>query len=565
MALANIAWQTALPDYGDAIEAEIERLAAAAAACPELAQQFQPRWLAIQLLEGDDSLLANAPAEERAHLHKALAESRGRLQRLHGDDLDIVITDRRYHFVRDLVQDVLRAPARSATPSDKMDRILTHRWLGVPIMLALMYLVFSLVQTVSAPYLDWIDGVVSGPLSRWTAALFTLLQAPEWLNRLVAEGVIAGVGGVVVFLPGLLVMFFSLAFLEASGYMARAAFVMDRAMNAIGLQGQSFMPMMLGFGCNVPAIFATRTIENRGARLLTGLLIPFMSCSARLPVYVIFGLAFFAQYASIVIWGLYVFGILVAGLLGALLSRTVFRGASASAMVMEMPPYRWPTPRELWQVTWQQTSAFLRRAGTFILLVSVVFWLLLNLPWGVTDQRQSAFGRMSVTIAPLFEPAGFGDWQASGALLTGMLAKEAVVSSLSQLYLGEAAEPVAEPEGAPSLLADVREIGLSFAAATVQTGKALLEVLTPGVTLFESEAQPQDTALTRALRNQYSPLAALAFVVFVLLYVPCMATIGAQIQEYGWPWAGLSVLIMFAVPWLVAVAIYQGGLLLGLG
>lgn len=561
MALAMTEWR-AHPVYGDAIEAEIQKLAEQIQQAPVLSSRYDTRWLAIQLLEGDDSLLEEAPTTESDPLRASLDQSLQRLRAIYGEDVDIAITDGRYQFVHDLVQGIVSAPRELSTPSDRLDRILTHKWLGLPILLALMYIVFSLVQTVSAPYLNWIDATVNGPLSRWTAALFSTLQAPAWLSALVAEGIIAGVGGVVVFLPGLLVMFFALAFLEASGYMARAAFVMDRAMNVIGLQGQSFMPMILGFGCNVPAIYATRTIENRAARILTGLLIPFMSCSARLPVYVIFGLAFFGDRASIVIWGLYVLGVAMAAFVGLILSRTVFRQASPSTFVMEMPAYRWPAPGELWRYTWKQTAAFLRKAGTFILVVSVLFWVLMHIPWGVEDPRDSAFGQVSQAIAPVFEPAGFGNWEASGALLTGVLAKEAVVASLSQIYVGE--EESIMPETI-SLAADVRAIGVGFVSATLETGRAVLDTLTPGISLMREGAEEQDTALTAALRQSYSPLAGLAFVVFVLLYIPCMATIGAQLQEYGRRWTALSGLIMLVVPWLAAVTVYQSGLLLGFG
>lgn len=559
MALAMTAWR-AHPVYGDAIEAEIENLGERIERSATLSRKYDARWLAIQLLEGDNTLLAEAPADERELLQRALSGSRERLRAVYGEDVDIAIADHRYRFVHELVHGIVSGPQETSTPSDRLDRILTHKWLGIPILLALMYLVFNLVQTVSAPYLTWIDATINGPLSGWTAALFSALQAPAWLTSLVAEGVIAGVGGVVVFLPGLLVMFFALAFLEASGYMARAAFVMDRAMNMVGLQGQSFMPMILGFGCNVPAIYATRTIENRAARVLTGLLIPFMSCSARLPVYVIFGLAFFGERASLVIWSLYVLGVAMAALVGVVLSRTVFRQASPSTFVMEMPAYRWPAPDELWRYTWRQTAAFLRKAGTFILVVSVLFWVLMHLPWGVQNARDSAFGRVSQSVAPVFEPAGFGNWEASGALLTGVLAKEAVVASLSQIYVGEDEVEAATPG---SFGIDVRQIGEGFVNATMATARAVVDVLTPGISLFEEGAGEQDTALTAALRQSYSPLAGLAFVVFVLLYVPCMATVGAQIQEFGWRWAGLSALIMLVVPWLAAVAVYQCGRLLG--
>mgnify|MGYP001026994402 CR=1 FL=1 len=548
--------------YPPAIEAEIQHLVTRIQTIPILEQRYRPRWLAIQLLEGDKTLLAEFDPVATAPLEAALVESRDRLQDQYGEDIDIAITDERYHFVHELVDDVLTRPAgHHLTRSDRIDRILTHQWLGIPILLALMYLVFNLVQTVSAPYLDWVDTVMSGPVSQWAASFLALVHAPSWLTSLLVDGVIAGVGGVLVFLPGLLVMYFSLAFLEASGYMARAAFVMDRAMNVLGLQGQSFVPMILGFGCNVPAIYATRAIENRAARVLTGLLIPFMSCSARLPVYVIFGLAFFPRRANVVIWGLYVLGIVVAALVGIVLSRTIFRKSSPETFIMEMPPYRMPTFRELWTYTRIQSSAFVRKAGTFILVISVLFWILINLPWGVENPRDSYFGKVSQAVSPVFEPAGFGEWESTGALMTGILAKEAVVSSLSQIYVGEAGE-TAEPAG---FAENAQTIVVGFAGATLDAGKQLLETLTPGFTLFDRAGASQDTALTVALQQAFTPLAALAFLAFVLLYVPCMATMGALVQELGWRWAGLSLLLTLLVPWTVAVAIYQGGRLFGLG
>lgn len=552
-----------LVNYGDAIEAEISALASVIAAAPDLNDRYEARWLAIQLLEGEDQFLQQASPTTAASLRAALEQSRNRLQALYGEDFDIALTDRRYSFVHDVVSDVvsMRGVAH-VTRSDRIDRILTHKWLGIPILLALMYVVFNLVQTVSAPYLDWIDAAIAGPIAGWFTALLSALHAPAWITSLVVDGVLAGVGGVLVFLPGLLVMYFSLAFLEGSGYMARAAFVMDRAMNVVGLQGQSFVPMILGFGCNVPAVYATRTIENQSARRLTALLIPFMSCSARLPVYVIFGLAFFPHRANVVIWGLYVMGIVVAAIVGIVLSRTVFRGASPGTFMMEMPPYRWPSMRELLRYTSRQSAAFVRRAGTFILAMSIVFWLLLNLPWGVASAHDSYFGKLSERVAPALEPAGFGKWELGGALVTGLVAKEAVVSSLSQIYVGEAGTDEA---GGVGLFEGVAEIGEGFIVATLGAGRQLLEVFTPGITLFPDNIAPETTALTKALQQALTPLAALAFLAFVLLYVPCLATVGAQLQEFGWRWSAVSVGIMVIVPWLVAVLIYQGGQALGFG
>jgi ferrous iron transport protein B len=259
----------------------------------------------------------------------------------------------------------------------------------------------------------------------------TWLHAPAWLTSLLIDGVVAGVGGVLVFLPGLFVMYFLLAVMEQSGYLARAAFVMDRFMSKAGLHGKSFIPMILGFGCNVPAIYATRTIEKREARILTGLLIPFMSCSARLPVYLIFGLAFFPQHANLVIFSLYLLGIVVAAGIGLLLSRLLFRGETVSILVMELPDYHLPTLKSLLRYAKSQSGAFVKNAGTLIVAFSTILWFLLNLPWGVQDARQSYFGVVSAGVAPVLAPAGFDTWEASGSLVTGLVAKEVVVSTLA--------------------------------------------------------------------------------------------------------------------------------------
>jgi ferrous iron transport protein B len=256
-------------------------------------------------------------------------------------------------------------------------------------------------------------------------------------------------------------------------------------------------------------------------------------------------------------------GVLVAAAVGLVLSRTVFRDAPAGILMMEMPSYRWPSAKRVLRYTWIESSSFVRKAGSFILIGTIVFWLLLNLPRGTTDLRQSWFGRASSAVAPVLAPAGFGEWEASGALVTGLLAKEIVVSTLSQIYVGEdeAAPEVVVP---PNVVGDLAEIVTGFGAATLEAGKQLLETVTPGIRLFPGDGEPEDTALMVALRDSFTPLSAFAFLLFVLLYVPCLATIGAQIQEYGWRWAALSVAIALIVPWTLATLVYQSGRLLGL-
>jgi ferrous iron transport protein B len=544
--------------YNPEIEKEIQALAEAIEAVDGFEQDTSPRWLAIQLLEGEcgDPI----PVE----IQRTLAESRARLQDRFGADLDLIFADNRYQFVRTLVGDTLtRRDLEKPTRSDRIDRLLTNQYLGAPIFLIIMYFIFNIVQNVSAPFLDWIDYLFSGPVTHWATAILAWFNAPGWLLSLTVDGVLAGLSGVLVFFPGLFTMYFCLAVLEQSGYLSRAAFVMDRFMSKVGLHGKSFIPMILGFGCNVPAIYATRTIEKREARLLTGLLIPFMSCSARLPVYLIFGLAFFPDNANLVITGMYVAGIVVAAVVGLILSRTLFKGSTLSILVMELPAYRLPTLKCVTDYAWDQSKQFVRKAGKLIVIFSMVLWLLLNVPLGVSDPQQSYYGRLSTGLSPVLQPAGFGTWEASGALVTGLVAKEIVVSTLAQVYY--VPQEVGDVEGF-SLWEDVQNLLWGLGEAVLQAGEELLEVFTPGINLFpDEEANGENVALSRALQGAFTPLSAISFLLFVLLYVPCVATIGAQGQEFGRKWAAISVAITLVVPWVISVLVYQAGSLLGLG
>lgn len=550
-------------DYGGKLEREIARLLAEFETRQFDTGNFPRRWLAIKLLEADEDILkrvANMP--QGGAVIGVARESAEKIRDMLGDDPDLLMADQRYGFVNGITRQVLQRPLTDRlTLTDRLDNIVTHKWLGLPVFFALMYVVFRLVIDVSAPFLDWMDALINGPIARWLSALLLAAQPPAWLHSLVIDGIVAGVGGVLVFVPGLMILYFFLALLEDSGYMSRAAFVMDRFMRVVGLHGKSFIPMILGFGCAVPAIYATRTIASRRDRILTALLVPLMSCSARLPVYVVFGLAFFGARAGTVIWVMYALGILVAMLAGMVFARTVLKPDSTSAFVLEMPPYRMPALTSVLIHMWENTREFVRKAGTVILGASVVMWFLLNLPWGVPEQRDSYFGRASAVIAPVFSPLGFGNWETSGALLTGFMAKEIFVSTMSQIYFGAEAKEVEET---PSLTEDLAGIGAGFVNASIQSGKILVGII-PGVNLVDDAAEGEDMALSRILRQQFTPLSAAALLVFVLLYVPCVSTLGAIRHEFGGSWAVTSAVYQTAVAWLAAFIVYQGGRLLGFG
>lgn len=389
---------------------------------------------------------------------------------------------------------MLKKPAiERLTVSDRIDKVVLNRWLGIPIFLAVLYGLFQLTFTLSTPLMDWIDAG-AGWLGQQTAGI-----SPAWISSLLADGVIGGVGSVLVFVPVIFLLYIGLSILEDSGYLARAAFVMDRLMHKIGLHGRSFVPLMLGFGCTVPAVMAARTIENPKDRLVTILVVPLMSCGARLPIYVLFAAAFFTAHQGLVLFSMYALGIILAIVMAWLFRKKLVKGESGH-FVMELPPYRLPTITGVLTHMWERGRIFLIRAGTIIFGVVVVIWLLDYL--GTLEP----IGR---AIAPIFGPAGFGQWQAAVTLIFGILAKEAVVGTFGTLFAAE--------------------------------GAGIGQVI--GVELG------------------WTPLIAFAFMAMSLIYVPCMATIAIIKKETNWKWTGFVIGYTLVLGWLVATLIYQIGLI----
>ncbi|MDK9719166.1 MAG: ferrous iron transport protein B [Trichlorobacter sp.] len=518
-----------------------------------LLEQYPQRWLLLKLLEGDSLVLktANIPV---GSLPAQLFEH---LLRAHGDDIEGLLADTRYALSSGLCREVLAKPEkRNIELTEKIDRIVLNRFLGIPIFAAAMWLLFKLTFDLSSPFGDWIDEMTNGPFKRWVAAILGSINAPDWTVSLVNDGVIAGVGSVLVFVPVIFTIMFFITFLEGSGYMARAAFVMDRAMHAIGLHGKSFIPMLLGFGCNVPGIYATRTLENQKDKILTALLIPLMSCGARLPVYVLFAGVFFPNNSGTVIWILYIMGMLLAVLMGFIFKKTLFRG-EAPMFIMELPPYRMPSFTSLCLHTWEKGKHFLIKAGTYIFAVSVLVWFMLNLPWGVEHKRDSYLGKAGAAIAPVFQPVGFGTWEAASSLITGVIAKEIVVGTMGEIYAPKKEE---EKKEQPTLGEDLKDIVVSFGGAVKKAVSTLLYLPQ------KEEPEEEQSALKTAFQGQFTPLTSFSFMAFVLLYMPCVVVGAAMRQEFGtWKWAGVAFVYSTVLAWLVALIIYQGGRFLGLG
>jgi ferrous iron transport protein B len=529
---------------------------------PQLVEKYPLRWLAFKLMEGDSHAMEGINLGDISFIGEATKH----LRKAHGEDIESIMADERYALASGLAHEVLKKPEfRKMEITEKIDGIVLNRFLGIPIFLAAMWLMFKLTFDFSAPFADWIDVMTTGPFKRWAEALLGFVHAPAWTASLVTDGIIAGVGFVIVFVPVIFSMMFFITFLEGSGYMARAAFVMDRAMHAIGLHGKSFIPMLLGFGCNVPAVYATRTLENPRDKALTALLIPLMSCGARLPVYVVFIGAFFPTHAGTVLWSLYVMGIGLAVFMGLIFKRTLFKGESPM-FIMELPPYRMPSFRSLMIHTWEKGKHFLIKAGTYILAVSILVWFLLNLPWGVEQRKDSYLGRMGQVIAPVLEPLGFGNWEAASSLVSGLIAKEIVVGTMGEIYV-QKAEDTGKKE-IPTLTDDLKEIGTSFATAAKDAAGNVISTF--GMASLSSEESAEQTeersSLRSVIKGQFTPLSAYAFIVFVLLYMPCVVVAIAMRQEFGtWKWFGIAFAYQMALAWGVAFIIYQGGKLLGIG
>ena len=566
-----------LVNYGKEVEQEIAILQNLIEDNSVLKTRYKTRWLAVKMLEEDSDILSKIQQlpNSSALLQKA-RESISHLQSVYGDDVDTIIADRRYGWINGLVRESVQRSAQSRmTTSDKIDSIVTNRILGIPIFMLMMWFVFKFTTDVASPFLDWVDGVIGGPITNWVLGIIDVFGLTgTWVESLFVDGVIAGVGGVLVFVPVLMSLYLALSILEDSGYMARAAFVMDRLMHLLGLHGKSFLPMIVGFGCTVPAFYATRTLENERDRILTGLLVPFMSCGARLPVYVLFAAIFFPQSAGTVVFLMYLIGIAIAIILGIVLKNSLLKTSEKAPFVMELPPYRIPTLKGIWINMWERTSSFVRKAWTIIMATSVIIWFLLAIPLGdagafaEVDVNNSAYAGLSNAIAPVFSPAGFGTWEASGSLITGFVAKEVVVATMAQVYdVNEAGDEVIETT---TFFEDVGIVLTSFFEATVDTVKSI--PLLVGINLFEEEAEDESTGLMLAIEDSFNAssgghgsLAGFAFMVFTLLYTPCMVAAAAERQEFGAKWMWFSVIGQSALAWLAATIIFQAGTLFGIG
>ena len=540
--------------YGEEIDEELTRIAQLITEQAQKLQQDEgnknerlclstsPQWVALKLMENDKEVLrVLADSEARKLVQQQVERSRRHLTAIFGEEPEIVIAEQRYGYVRGICREVVRQRAEARMDrSARIDRVLTNRLLGLPIFAILMYLSFYLVFTVGAIPMGWIESGIGFVLQKmdllWPAG------RAEFLKSLLADGVIAGVGNVIVFLPNIMLLFMAITLLEDTGYMARAAFIMDRLMKWVGLHGKSFIPMLTGFGCTVPAIMGTRVLDNRRDRLTTMMVLPLMSCGARFPIYALIIPAFFApRYRATAMYAIYLVGIALAIVAARLLRSTMFKG-DASPFVMELPPYRIPTGRAVLIHTWQRSRMYLRKAGTIILVLSIVMWFLTSYPTMPKEKQQayaaaelaeaqmgySFAGRLGHGMEPALKPLGF-DWKIGTALVGAFAAKEVFVAQLGIVYAIEDT--------------DALEAGLT-----------------------DSQEKTELDTLRGHLQANYSPLVGFCIMLFCLIATPCMATVAVTRREAGgWRWALLQFGGLTAAAYVITLLVYQVGTVLQIG
>ena len=519
-------------NYGHEIEDGIKHLQKYLKADEHITQSYSTRYLAIKLLENDHDVEhyvgqhmndENRP-EDRKQLNAARSYAASRVLEETGTDAETAIMDAKYGFVNGALTE---AGYTTGSKNDTykathiIDNVLSHKYFGFPIFFFILYVMFHTTFSLGQYPMDWIEAFVAW-LGDWVGR--TMPEGP--LRSLVVDGAIAGVGSVVVFLPQILILYFFISLMEDSGYMARAAFIMDRLMHKMGLHGKSFIPLIMGFGCNVPAVMATRTIESRRSRLITMMILPFMSCSARLPIYImIVGTFFSVQYRSWVMLSIYMVGIVMSVIVSKLMATFVIKG-SDTPFVMELPPYRWPTAKAIGRHTWEKGKEYLKKMGGVILVASIIVWALGYFPHDdslSTQQQQehSYIGKIGKTIEPVFAPQGF-NWKLDVSLVTGIGVKEIVASTIGVLYSGD--DSFADDDS------------------------------------FSDDADRYTTLGELMRKDGMTPLTAYCYLLFILLYFPCVATIVAIKNETSsWRWALIAACYTTLIAWVVSATVYQVG------
>ncbi|MBN1515026.1 Fe(2+) transporter permease subunit FeoB [Candidatus Sumerlaeota bacterium] len=525
------------------------------------ARSVDPRWLALKLLEHDD--IGHQYVQDPAIFEQVEHEAHAVARHI-GEDCDIAVADGRYGFIHGLARDVVRRDMQlRRNVTELIDHVVLNRVIGIPIFLLVMYLVFVITINVGGPFIDFFDILFGVICVDGFSQLLAAMHCPVWLATLLTEGLGGGIQTVATFIPPIALMFLCLAFLEDSGYMARAAFVMDRFLRAIGLPGKAFIPMMVGFGCNVPGIMATRTLENERDRILAIMMNPLMSCGARLPIYAMFAAAFFPRTGGALLFGLYMTGIVLSIGTGMLFKRTILRGEVAT-FVMELPPYHLPTFGGVLFHAWNRLKSFILRAGKAIVIVVVILSFLNSFgrdgSFGNQNTDNSMLAGISQVITPVFRPMGIeqNNWQATVGLFTGIFAKEVVVGTLDALYSTPGEKMGAEFD----FWGGVRDAFLAIPRGFEGFWASLIDPLGLGAAAAGQDVVAEElqlhTSSFRAMSERFNGQAgAIAYLLFILIYAPCLSTLATIYRETNLNWAIFSVSYLTGLAWIVAVAFYQ--------
>ena len=569
-------------EFPNELEQEIDILASASVKTAEH-YRVDPRWIALKAIEGDP-LIRHQLERHRDMAPEVIDGAIKRCSDVLGDPPDVVLAETRYGVIAGLVKDVVRTVQDKVYLSEKIDKFVINRFLGIPIFLGMMYLVFWITQIVGGAFIDFFDIAGDTLFVSGTAYLLGLCNAPEWLVALVSNGVGSALQTVGTFLPPVGFMFLCLSVLEDSGYMSRAAFVMDRFMRWIGLPGKSFVPMLVGFGCSVPAIMSTRTLESKRDRFLTVFMVPFMSCGAKLPIWVLFAAAFFPENPGRLVFFIYITGIVLGIVTGLILKHTLFQG-EPTHFIMELPPYHMPRARHIFLHTWERLKIFIWRAGKFIVPMVLVLGMLNTVGTdgsiGSEDRKDSLLSSVGKAITPVFEPIGVekDNWPASVSVFTGLFAKESVIGTIKGLYGqmdAQGGEPTAAESGneSYSLIGGLKE---AFASIPENLSGVLDGFIDPlGLGSAKEELQgdgkAENDAAIDSLRRHFPKGVhqMFSFLLFVLLYVPCLAATGIVFREigkfYGVVFVGYLTLLGWSVATIYhAVMVSHSGLWLCIG
>ena len=528
----------------------------------EILKVYSLDFTAVKILERDSYFLEKILIDYKIDLSQDFDEVVKKIENRYDEDVATVFAEKRHGFIHGIANQTLDTSMKSRLEfTDKVDKILLNKVLGLPIFLMIMAGLMTVVFNGSAPLIDWVDGFINNFIGKYAAIL--LEGTPDWLNSLVADGIIGGVGGIVVFVPLMLFLYFFLAILEESGYMSRVAFLMDKIMRSMGLNGKAFVPMIIGFGCSVPAIYATRTLEDEKSRKLTAVMAPFMSCGARLPVYGLFTAAFFGAKAGFVIMSLYLLGIAVAILTGLFLKR--FKGfkAEEKALIMELPPYRIPSWKMIVNSTLERTGEYMKKASTTIMAILMLLWALTYFP-NNGNTAESYMAKSGQILAPILKPTGFADrWETVAAIVPSIAAKEIVVGFMAQVLSVEEEEEESE---ATTFIEDITEqvvsLGVAIKDSAVETFSFnFLDIFAvPDEEELEDETRGIVAATATLWPNDpLGPLKAYSFMAFILLVIPCVVTLSAIKQEFGVKFMGFVIMVMLVVPYVVSTLIFQIG------